>query len=85
MSEYKYRVNLFYSYCHKDESYRERMETALAPLRANGFLIEWSDRKTITGTPLSPQIISKLDSSDLVVCLVSPDFLDSRGVQGRVG
>ena len=77
MSEYKYRVNLFYSYCHKDESYRKRMETALAPLRANGFLIEWSDRKTIAGTPLSPQIISKLNSSDLVVCLVSPDFLAS--------
>ena len=77
MSEYKYRVNLFYSYCHKDEHYRNRMETALALLRDEGSLTEWSDRKIIPGTPFSPQIIEKLSGSELVVFLVSPDFLAS--------
>ena len=59
MSEYKYRVSLFYSYCHIDERYRDRMETALALMRDNGFLSEWSDRKIIAGTPFSPQIIER--------------------------
>ena len=77
MSEYKYRVSLFYSYCHIDERYRDRMETALALMRDNGFLSEWSDRKIIAGTPFSPQIIKELNNSDLVVYLVSPDFLAS--------
>ena len=78
MSEYKYRVNLFYSYCHKDEHYRERMESALALLREEGSLTEWSDRKIIPGTPFPPQIIEKLSGSELAVYLVSPDFLASK-------
>ena len=78
MSEYKYRVNLFYSYCHKDEHYRERMEVALAQLRAEGSLTEWSDRKIIPGTPFSPQIIEKLIGAELAFFLVSPDFLASQ-------
>lgn len=77
MNEYKYRVNLFYSYCHKDEVHRERMESALALLRKDGSLIEWSDRKIIPGTPFSPQITEKLIGSELAVFLVSPDFLAS--------
>ena len=77
MSEYKYRVNLFYSYCHKDEHYRERMESALVILREEGSLTEWSDRRIIPGTPFPPQIIEKLSGSELAVFLVSPDFLAS--------
>lgn len=77
MSEYNYRASLFYSYCHKDEHYRERIQVALALLKDNGLLSEWHDRKIISGTPFSPQIIEKLNSSDVVVYLVSPYFLNS--------
>lgn len=77
MSEYRFRVSLFYSYCHADESYRERMETALRPLCKDGDLTEWSDRRIIPGTPFGPQILEKLKNSDVVVFLVSPDFLAS--------
>ena len=73
----KYKVSLFYSYCHKDEYFRQRMETALTLLNENGVLVEWSDRKITLGTPFSPQIIEKLDSAELVVFLISPDFLAS--------
>ena len=77
MSQHKYRVSLFYSYCHTDESFRERMETALKPLRNDGHLSDWSDRGIIPGTPFTPQITEKLRNSDVVVFLVSPDFLAS--------
>lgn len=74
---YSYRVSLFYSYCHKDESYRERMEVALAQLRDDGLHVEWNDRKIIPGTPFTPQIMEELETADLVVFLVSQDFLAS--------
>ena len=69
VSEYRFRVSLFYSYCHADESYRERMETALKPLRKDGDLTEWSDRRIIPGTPFGPQIMERLKNSDVVVFL----------------
>ena len=77
MNEYLYRANLFYSYCHKDEQYRERMEVALDLLKSDGFLSDWSDRDITAGTPFMPEIEKKQDSADLVVFLVSPDFLAS--------
>lgn len=77
MSEYKYKASLFYSYCHKDESYRARLETALAPLRREGSLTEWWDGKIIPGTPFKKQIIEKQNGSEIVAYLISPDFLDS--------
>jgi len=78
MSEYKYRVSLFYSYCHKDEAFRERMEVALALLRDNNHLTEWSDRKISPGSKLLPKTLKELNRVDLVAYLVSPDFLNSQ-------
>lgn len=78
MNEYIYRASLFYSYCHKDEKYRERLEVALDLLKDDGFLSDWSDRDITAGTLFMPEIEKKQDSADLVVFLVSPDFLASK-------
>ena len=77
MSEYKYRVSLFYSYCHKDEAFKIRMEAALALLRDNNLLTDWSDRNIAAGSELEPSILKELDDADIVVYLVSLDFLNS--------
>jgi len=78
MSEYLHQASLFYSYCHKDEKYRERMEIALDLLKEEGFLSDWSDRNIIAGKPFMPEIEKEQDNADLVAFLVSPDFLASR-------
>lgn len=73
----KSTVKLFYSYCHKDESYREKMEVSLSVLRQNGLLKEWHDRMILPGQHLSKAIRKQIEGSDIVVFLVSPDFLNS--------
>ena len=84
MDEYIHRASLFYSYCHRDEKYRERLEVALDLLKDDGLLSDWSDRDLTAGTPYMPEIEKKQDSADLVVFLVSPDFFGFQGVQSRV-
>lgn len=68
---------LFYSYCHKDESHRDDMERALAMLRREGLLSGWHDRKIIPGQSISKAITRQIEEADLVVFLVSHDFLAS--------
>ena len=77
MSEKSFHIDLFYSYCHTDEFFRERLEIALKPWSDKGLIRGWSDRRTKPGIPLTPQITEKLNNSEVVVFLVSPDFLAS--------
>ena len=70
-------VKLFYSYSHKDERYRERLETHLSLLKREGLLEEWHDRKIIPGQNWKEVLDENLETSDVVVLLVSPDFLAS--------
>ena len=42
-------MKLFYSYCHVDEKYRERLEKFLVTLRDEGKITEWHDRKIMPG------------------------------------
>jgi hypothetical protein len=68
---------VFYSYSHKDEALRERLGTYLAPLRHQGKIAEWHDRKIEPGTDWDHEISTQLDSADLVLLPVSEDFLAS--------
>ena len=70
-------ANLFYSYSHKDARYRQNMENALAQLRTDGLLQEWSDLNILPGRSISEKIREKMDESDIFVFLLSPDFIRS--------
>ena len=72
-----FKVSLFYSYCHFDEKYRERMETTLSLLKKFSCLDTWSDRKIIAGQKWSEKIKLQIKSSNIVTFLVTPDFLNS--------
>jgi TIR domain len=74
--------NVFYSYAHDDEVYRERLVTALAPLRQAKFIAEWHDRKIEPGADWNAEIASQADSADLFLVLLSPEFLASDYCQG---
>ena len=71
------RVTLFYSYSHKDIVYKKGMETALALLRRDGFLMDWSDAQILPGQSISSTVRTKQSESQISVFLLSPDFLDS--------
>ncbi len=68
---------VFISYSHKDEEHREQLEVQLAMLKRNGLISIWHDRKILPGEEWKAQINENLESADIIIFLVSPDFLAS--------
>jgi hypothetical protein len=69
---------VFYSYSHKDEILRNRLETHLALLERNGLILPWHDRCIGAGDEWGEQIDEHLQAAQIILLLVSPDFLASR-------
>lgn len=70
-------ANAFISYSHADEKALKRLHTHLAMLQREGSLKTWTDNAIPLGTKLDTEISSNLESSNLFVALVSPDYLAS--------
>ena len=69
--------SLFFSYSHKDEALRDRLEVHLAALKREGAISTWHDRRIMAGDVLDQRIDENLESADIILLLVSPDFLAS--------
>lgn len=69
--------SLFYSYSHEDALLRDELAKFLAPLRHEGRIVEWYDRKIEPGLEWENAISDKLQSADLVLLLISAAFLAS--------
>lgn len=72
------RISVFCSYAREDESYRQRLETNLAPLRDEMVIDDWYDNRIQAGARWNAQIGSALDNARLVLFIVTPDLLKSR-------
>ena len=70
-------IEVFYSYSHKDEELRERLETHLKLLQRQGVIKGWHDRLISAGTEWAGQIDHYLESSQIILLLISADFLAS--------
>ncbi len=70
-------LQLFFSYSHKDEKLRVRLETHLESLRRQGLITAWHDRKIAPGTEWRRQIHQRLDSAEIILLLISADFIAS--------
>ncbi len=70
-------IKLFYSYAHEDEALRERLEVHLKLLKRQGILQDWHDRDISAGSEWAQQISAHLESADLILLLISPDFIAS--------
>lgn len=68
---------LFISYSSKQSDFMRRFEVHLAPLKQNGLVDVWHDRMITNGTLWDEKIQKELDASDIVVFLLSPDFLNT--------
>jgi len=71
-------IKLFISYSHKDKKYLEIFETHLAVLKREDLVESWFDQKILPGNKWNKSIENNLLSSQLIVFLISPDFLDSQ-------
>ena len=70
-------IEVFYSYSHKDQRYRKKLETQLSVLQREGLISTWHDRKIGAGKEWAHQIDNHLNSAQIILLLVSPDFLAS--------
>ncbi len=75
-------LEVFYSYSHKDEELRNELETHLALLARSGLIVAWHDRKIGAGEEWSHEIDAHIRSAQIILLLVSPDFLASEYCYG---
>lgn len=70
-------LKLFISYTHQDEKYKEQLITHLTTLKRRGIINEWHYRKLISGQEWDMTIKQELIDSDIILLLISSDFLAS--------
>src|SRR5262249_8641572 len=73
----------FVSYSHRDERYRERLDISLVQLRRNKLISIWHDRRILPGQDWDQEIDRNLENADIILPLISPDFLASDYAYGR--
>ena len=70
-------IKLVYSYSHEDEVLRKQLERHLTILQRSGVIQSWYDRKIEAGTDWSKEIDDQINRADVILLLISADFLAS--------
>lgn len=70
-------VDLFYSYAHEDEVLRDELAGHLKIMERRGVIRPWHDRSIAAGQKWDRQISEHLLTADLVLLLISKDFINS--------
>ena len=70
-------IKLFISYSHKDETLVSKFINHLSPLKNNGIISEWYDRKIETGDEFQSDIDNNLENADIICLMISDNFLSS--------
>src|ERR1035438_3154595 len=70
-------LQVFISYAHEDDELREEFVKHLRQLKRDGLIQDWHDREITAGSEWAGQIDEHLNAADIVVLLVSPDFVAS--------
>ena len=75
-------VTLFYSYAHEDESLRNELAGHLKILERRGLIKPWHDRQIVPGQNWNQGIDKYLGEAELVLLLLSVDFINSDYIFG---
>ncbi|HSE18813.1 MAG TPA: TIR domain-containing protein [Pyrinomonadaceae bacterium] len=68
---------IFFSYSHNDGKLRKRLETHLSALKQQSIISTWYDGSILPGHEWDPEIKSNLNSAQIILLLISADFLAS--------
>ena len=71
-------LKLFVSYSHIDEKLKDAVLKHLKPLERMNLIAEWHDRKLLAGDAWGDEISKNLEEADVVLLLVSIDFINSK-------
>ncbi len=75
-------IKIFYSYSRKDLDMRNTLEDHLSALRQANKISTWHDLELEAGTEWEPVILNKLDTADIILLLVSRNFIASKYCYG---
>jgi len=70
-------VEVFFSYSHKDENFKDKLLTHLTMLKKEGVISSWHDRLISPGSEWAKEIDTHIESAKVILLLISADFLDS--------
>ncbi len=70
-------LRVFYSYSHHDRRMLERLYAHMVMLRREGLITEGYDAAIDAGSEWRDEIVRELEAADVIVLLVSADFLVS--------
>lgn len=70
-------VKIFFCYAREDEFLLNKLKTHLKPLQRQGLIDVWHDRDISAGTEWEPEITKHLNEAEIILLLVSPDFMNS--------
>ncbi len=70
-------ITIFISYAHKDASFLQELQTRLRPYEREKIVSVWTDKDIVAGNRWDDLIKTKLNKSEVILFLVSPDFLAS--------
>ena len=71
------RLEVFFSYSHKDEELRDELANHLKLLQREGVISSWYDRDISAGSEWEGEIDAHLNSAQIILLLISSDFLAS--------
>ncbi len=72
------KLLLFVSYSHIDKTLKEQLVLHLLPLEREGLIEVWADQQILAGDSWDSEITKKISKADIVIALVSIDFINSK-------
>lgn len=70
-------VTIFFCYAREDEALLTKLKAHLRPLQRQGLIDVWHDRDISAGTAWEQEINRHLNTAQIILLLVSPDFMNS--------
>src|SRR6266516_1178081 len=71
-------VKIFFCYSRRDEELLDELKLRLIPLQHQGLVDVWDDRAIIPGDDVKREISRHLNEADIILLLVSPEFMAFR-------
>lgn len=75
-------LRLFLSYARADAALKQRFDVHLAGLKRSGKISTWSDSDLDPGVEWDQAIKQRLEEADVILLLISPDFMASDYIWG---
>ena len=70
-------TRIFISYARQDSAHLRALETQLANLKRQERIAVWTDQVLELGERWEPTLLNALNGADVLLCLVTPDFVAS--------